>query len=109
MAAQRSLDGILIPLYDMMNHRNGPHLSMKSNSVHEDMKIVKVREIRAVSAGEELYDTYNMCKDCEKRLDSYGTPKIFRDYGFVDQFPQRWIFDYVSFEVDKGSCGYSIK
>jgi spermidine synthase/uncharacterized protein YrzB (UPF0473 family) len=99
---QRSWDEILIPVFDMMSHRNGHWLNTDSNEVHGDHPI-EVVALRDIKAGEEIYTSYNMCRDCGNRVTSYGTPEILRDYGFVEQFPQSWIFNDIdiSFRLDE--------
>jgi len=62
-------------------------------------KPIKVRASRDCDEGEEIYTSYNMCNECGNRYETYGTPQIFSDYGFVEQYPQRWIFDKISFEI----------
>ncbi len=86
----------------MMSHRNGEWLNTMSNEVHNGDPI-KVRAKRNIKAGEQIYTTYNHCEDCGNRLTSYGTPEILRDYGFVEQFPQSWIFhgEDVAFRIDE--------
>ena len=87
----------------MMSHRNGHWLNTKSNEggVHSG-EPVRVQASRDIKAGEQIYTTYNMCEDCEARLETYGTSDIFRDYGFIEQFPQSWIYDDLDlgFRVD---------
>eukprot|EP00555_Chaetoceros_dichaeta_P002053 CAMPEP_0198248886 /NCGR_PEP_ID=MMETSP1447-20131203/544_1 /TAXON_ID=420782 /ORGANISM="Chaetoceros dichaeta, Strain CCMP1751" /LENGTH=1199 /DNA_ID=CAMNT_0043933377 /DNA_START=21 /DNA_END=3621 /DNA_ORIENTATION=+ len=98
---QRSWDDILIPVYDMMSHRNGIYFNTESNSVHGDADIT-VKAKRDIKAGEEINTSYNLCEDCGNRRETYGSPEILRDYGFVEQFPQRWIFpDSIGFEIDE--------
>ena len=103
LVVQRAWDDILIPIYDMMSHRNGHWLNTKSNEggVHSG-EPVRVQASRDIKAGEQIYTTYNMCEDCEARLETYGTSEIFRDYGFIEQFPQSWIYDDLDlgFRVD---------
>lgn len=101
MVLQRGWDNLLLPVYDMMSHRNGDYLNTESNSVHNEDEPVNVYASRAIKAGEELYTSYNLCLDCGNRHQTYGTPDIFRDYGFVEGYPQRWIFrDYdLAFEI----------
>jgi len=101
MLVQRGWDSAMIPLYDMMGHRNGEYLNTESNTVHDLSKNAKIRALRDIEAGWELYGSYNMCKDCGGRKDTYGTQDILRDYGFVELYPQRWIFDEVSFEINE--------
>jgi len=105
MLIQCGWDSALIPLYDMMSHRNGDYLNTESNSVHTLSKNVKVRAMRDIEAGEEIYTSYNMCKDCGGRKETYGTSDIFRDYGFIESYPQRWFFEAVSFEISEKDDG----
>jgi len=109
---QRCWDEVLIPMYDMMSHRNGKWLNTDSDPIREGEAVV-VKASRNIEAGEEIYSTYNRCVDCDNRVETYGTPQLFRDYGFVENFPQRWIFpiEYdrpgmtVSFDLDDGDGG----
>lgn len=105
LVVQRAWDDILIPVYDMMSHRNGRWLNTASNDggVHRsndpnddanDDPII-VTALRDITAGEEIYTSYNQCEDCGGRIVSYGTGEILRDYGFVEDFPQSWIFPSV--------------
>lgn len=101
LVVQRSWDDILVPFYDMLSHRNGHWLNTKSNGVHGTQPII-VQANRRIEAGEEIYGSYNMCEDCSSRVNTYGTGEILRDYGFVEQFPQSWIFHdlEIGFRVD---------
>ena len=102
LVVQRAWDHLLIPVYDMMNHRNGESMNTMSNNAR-DGDPVKVQANRDIKAGEEIYTTYNMCDDCEERYTRYGTPEILRDHGFVEQYPQSWIFPSidVAFRIDE--------
>ena len=102
LVVQRSWDEVLIPVFDMMSHRNGRWLNTDSTEVHQDKPIL-VTALRNIKAGEEIYTSYNMCRDCENRFTTYGTPEILRDYGFVEQLPQTWIFNNLdlSFRIDE--------
>jgi len=103
LVVQRAWDDILIPIYDMMSHRNGHWLNTESNEggVHSG-EPVRVQASRDIKAGEQIYTSYNMCEDCAARVETYGTSEIFRDYGFIEQFPQSWIFNDLDlgFRVD---------
>ena len=47
-----------------------------------------------------MFVSFNMCEDCSGRARTYGTFEILRDYGFVEQYPQRCTFpETVGFEV----------
>lgn len=102
---QRAWDDILIPIYDMINHRNGDWLNTKSDEsgVHSGEPVV-VKSKRDIKAGEQIYSTYNMCEDCGARITTYGTSEVLRDYGFVEQYPQTWIFPDLDlgFRIDEG-------
>jgi spermidine synthase len=87
---QRSWDDLLLPVFDFMSHRNGHWHNTASNSVHDGTP-VRVRAKGDIKAGDEIYTSYNLCEDCGSRYMTYGTPEMFRDYGFVEQYPQRWI------------------
>jgi hypothetical protein len=115
---QRSWDNLLIPVYDLLNHRNGAWLNTRTDEkgVH-NTKFVSILASRDIEAGEQIYSTYNMCEDCEGRISTYGTSEIFRDYGFVEKMPQTWIFPDLNlgFRLDEfvepddnGKTGYHI-
>jgi len=103
LVVQRSWDDVLLPVYDMMSHRNGHWLNTKTDASVHDGNPIDVQAKRDIKAGEQIYVSYNMCEDCAQRERTYGTPEIFRDYGFVEDFPQQWIFDDISvgFRLDK--------
>eukprot|EP00527_Entomoneis_sp_CCMP2396_P009542 CAMPEP_0198139016 /NCGR_PEP_ID=MMETSP1443-20131203/2350_1 /TAXON_ID=186043 /ORGANISM="Entomoneis sp., Strain CCMP2396" /LENGTH=343 /DNA_ID=CAMNT_0043800989 /DNA_START=303 /DNA_END=1334 /DNA_ORIENTATION=+ len=108
MVMQRGWDDILIPVFDMMNHRNGKWLNTKETSVYdEDQPDVVVKARKHIQAGDEIYTSYDECEDCVGRADTYGTPDILRDYGFVEIFPQKWIFEdqEVAFKLDENEEG----
>jgi spermidine synthase/S-adenosylmethionine/arginine decarboxylase-like enzyme len=101
----RGDDELLIPVYDMYNHRNGNwhNTRMKLNRGVNH----QVSARRDIEPGEQIHNSYNMCDACGGRKDSYGTPEIFRDYGFVEEFPQRWDFEdmNIMFEFSKDDNG----
>jgi spermidine synthase len=85
---------ILVPLYDMINHRNG---HWQNADVYSDISqglysSVEVYAIRDIDAQEQIYTSYNFCLDCKERTQKFGTPEILRDYGFIEEYPQSWIF-----------------
>ena len=103
LITQRSWDDLMIPIYDMISHRNGNWTNTKlveGVSVHDDDHDVIVQASRDINAGEEIYTTYNFCEDCGLRAETFGTSLIFRDYGFVEQYPQRWILGEIVFDLD---------
>lgn len=99
LVIQRGWDDVLIPVYDTLSHRNGNWLNTRSdeNGVHNgDVNVYAKRDIKK---GEEIYTSYNMCEDCGGRVKTYGTSELFRDYGFVENFPQFWIFNFNDSEI----------
>lgn len=115
---QRSWDNLLIPIYDMTNHRNGEWLNTRTDEygLHKAGPI-RILASRDINVGEQIYSTYNLCDDCKARISSYGTSDIFRDYGFIEKMPQTWIFadmnlgfrmDELSEIKEDGSAQYDI-
>lgn len=92
----------MIPFFDMMQHRNGPWLNAEKQR-RPDGSSLQVRAIRDITAGEPIYISFNLCKECFQRQTIYGTPQMFADYGWVEDYPQRWIFPghAVDFEIDQ--------
>jgi len=103
---RRSWDDLMVPVLDMVNHRNGRWTNIESNSAHEG-KDIRVYATRDIEAGEQLHISYNECTDCHiddfSYAHTYTLPYIMKDYGFVEQLPQRWNFDssWIMFEVDE--------
>jgi len=103
MLLQRGWDDIMIPVYDMMSHRNGKQwLNTKSNSVHDVEEPVVVRASKDIKKGDEINTSYNHCTDCGNRVETaYGTPELLRDFGFVENYPQRWnLGKNIKFDLD---------
>jgi len=116
----RSWNEVMIPVYDIINHRNGHwHNVDQASSVHlikdqpADKPLVVVT-LRDVAAGEPLHISYNECLDfdCHGLEGVYVLPYILKDYGFVEQYPRRWRLDigendedHVLFEIDQVEPG----
>jgi hypothetical protein len=99
---------IMVPFYDMFNHRNGKWYNLKHALGYETQ--FEHRHIgsdhgfelltsKMVQAGEELYNSYNQCNACTSK-DWLGTPEMLNLYGFVERMPQRWIFHYARLQFD---------
>jgi hypothetical protein len=108
MVTQRSWDDFMIPITDLISHRNGPwcnaDITLADMEALQEGGSAKLRAIRDVQAGEEIYTSYNLCLMCVgRKAILYGTPEILRDYGFVEQYPQRWSFPeaLIAFDLDK--------
>jgi hypothetical protein len=72
LVVQRADDDIMVPLYDMYNHRNGRWYNSRSKTnvgVNHQL-----RAGRTIEAGEQIYNSYNMCDECGGRSEKYGTP-----------------------------------
>lgn len=63
---RRSWDDVMVPVFDMVNHRNGPYRNVDSNSAHLPGRDVRVVALRDIDAGEQLFLSYNECTDCGK-------------------------------------------
>eukprot|EP00978_Attheya_sp_CCMP212_P024457 scaffold76789_cov51-Attheya_sp.AAC.3 len=91
----RAEDHLLIPLFDLANHRNG-HM----NHAYINKKIEIVGGISAdgiatrnIGAGAEIVHSYNMNAELlARKYYGSGTTHIFYNFGFVEPMPQRWIF-----------------
>ena len=96
----------MVPFYDIMNHHNGRY-----NTAHQVNPYVprndsvigyEIVTTKKIKKSEEIYNSYNRCNICQEYFDSYGTPEVFSNWGFVEAMPQRWLFDFarVKFDLD---------
>jgi len=99
----RGWDGIMMPIYDIMRHRNGPYYNTENANMYDDSEPIRVSTTQIIEAGTELFMSVNMCGECEDFSETFGTAEIFRDYGFVEELPRRWFFEEqeLGFEVDE--------
>jgi len=89
----------------MMNHHN-----RKNNVVHKynsykdpiDKTGYEIVTSKSILAGDELFLSNNHCAICDQYYDWFGTPEMFLHFGFVEGYPQRWLFDFarVKFDLD---------
>ena len=94
----RGDDDRMVPLLDLYNHRNGHWFNTETKMV--EGKKIEILASRVIEKGEQIYNSYNMCNDCQNRAKNYGSPEILRDYGFVESFPQRWTFQKLGVRFD---------
>ena len=71
LVVQRSDDYIMVPGYDMYNHRNGQYHNTEISWSRGNPHIT--RASRKIKKGEQIYNSYNFCAECEGRSEGYGT------------------------------------
>jgi hypothetical protein len=71
LVVQRSDDFIMIPAYDMYNHRNGKWFNTRTDTEIYVNHVTKAT--RVIEAGEQIYVSYNQCEECSGREIGYGT------------------------------------
>lgn len=90
----RSWKDKMVPVLDMINHRNGHWLNVESTTAQTGDDVM-VYAIRDIEEGEQLYNTYTECLDDDCSFGAikyeYVTQHLLRDYGFVEWYPRRWI------------------
>ena len=101
----RDEDTLMVPIYDMMNHSNDPKklntLTYKPIATGDVFRVVASRRIEP---GEQVYNSYNRCNRCSLSLfgvdpdecetfSGYSTSDILSYFGFVEDYPQSWLFD----------------
>eukprot|EP00588_Corethron_pennatum_P034041 CAMPEP_0194347092 /NCGR_PEP_ID=MMETSP0171-20130528/105796_1 /TAXON_ID=218684 /ORGANISM="Corethron pennatum, Strain L29A3" /LENGTH=459 /DNA_ID=CAMNT_0039114301 /DNA_START=95 /DNA_END=1474 /DNA_ORIENTATION=+ len=101
IVVSRGWNHVLVPSYDMINHRNGswrnvdrdPMGGRANLEVDGEFRIIAIKDI---PAGAQLYNSYNQCDydaTCNRNTGMvYMTQDIFQDYGFVEQYPRRFAF-----------------
>lgn len=85
----------------MVNHDNG-RVNVVTNSYYNSTGI-RVWANQPIRSGQEIYATYDKCTDCGDVAEYWGTTEVLRDFGFVEDFPQRWTWNhrYIWFEIHK--------
>ncbi len=91
LVIQRGFDLELIPIWDMVNHEVKNRVNVETNSLRSEEGLV-VRAKQIIAAGEEILYTYNYCTDCNNDGFWWGAPGIYRDFGFLEGYPQDWPF-----------------
>ena len=89
---------MVLIVYDLYNHRNGKYCNTKVRN--KEFRTHELWASRTIEAGEQIHNSYNLCAECLGRYVGYGTAEIFRDYGFVERFPQRWHFHEFNLQFD---------
>ncbi|CAJ1932661.1 unnamed protein product [Cylindrotheca closterium] len=73
LVIQREDQGFMVPLYDLVEHRNGHHTNTKTR-VKEGIYHQTVAS-RTIKAGEQLYKSHDLCEGCNEEAieQGYGT------------------------------------
>jgi hypothetical protein len=71
LVVQRIEDFIMIPAYDMYNHRNGKWFNTRTDTEDDVNHVTKAK--RVIEAGEQIHVSYNQCEECGGRDVGYGT------------------------------------
>eukprot|EP00978_Attheya_sp_CCMP212_P011325 scaffold27962_cov52-Attheya_sp.AAC.3 len=91
ITVQNAEDDLFVPFFNFYAHRNGKYLNT-DYSIAKGNK-VEVTAERDIEAGEQIYNSFNMCSRCGGRSKTkYGTAELFRDYGMIEPMPQVWKF-----------------
>jgi len=101
----RSDDDTMTPYYEIYNHKNGAYLNTWIE--HTDLGF-NVYARKTIEKGAEIFNSYNTCNHCHGREIhfDYGTTEMLNDYGFVENYPQRWILgEFVRFDLDQKNDG----
>jgi hypothetical protein len=109
----RAEDLFLIPLFELVNHRNG-HMNHKHTNKRVDVVNFERADgvaSRDIAAGEEIYWTYFLCEKCGSyRTNGYGTSDVLQNFGFVESMPQRWYLgESTYFDLDYTKDGQEIE
>jgi hypothetical protein len=87
----------------MFNHDNGKYnIQHKYNPYTSSVKETGYGVVASqkINAGDEIYNSYNRCTVCDAWYDWFGTPEVFLQFGFVENYPQRWLFDLARVKFD---------
>ena len=85
----------MVPLTDKFNSRGGNWTGAYFEIEDGDGEMaLEIRAKRSISEGEQIFTDYH-------DYGQIGTPELLRDYGFVETYPQRWIFhhQHVAFDI----------
>lgn len=82
----------MVPITDKYNSRSGNYTGayFSIEGGKKNKPALEIRAKRDIGKGEQIYTNY---KDYIDHKDGrVGTPELLRDYGFVEMYPQRYIF-----------------
>ena len=99
----------MVPFYDINNHHNGRCNMAHRYNPYDPIGLNQIKQTgyelittKAVKQSEQLYTSYNRGVVSKEYVDWFGTPEMFLHFGFVEELPQRWLFDFarVKFDMD---------
>jgi hypothetical protein len=97
----------MAPLTHKYNSRGGSYTGAYYSAYFSledrDNVALEIRALRDLHAGEQIFIDY-------KDYGQIGTPELLRDYGFVEFYPQRYIFHQqeIAFDVDETENGLQV-
>lgn len=71
LVVQWTDEGYIVPFSGFYNHRNGKWTNAEMSTQYS--KSVSIKATRDIAAGEQIFLSFNKCKECSGREDGYGT------------------------------------
>jgi hypothetical protein len=95
----------MVPITDKYNSRSGnwtgAYFSIEGGGYGDKENVaLEIRAYRDLEANEQIFTNY-------KDYGQIGTPELLRDYGFVEFYPQTWIFhkQQIAFDIIEPKIG----
>jgi hypothetical protein len=95
----------MVPITDKYNSRSGnwtsAYFSIAGGGYGDKENIaLEIRAYRDIEPNEQIFTNY-------KDYGQIGTPELLRDYGFVEFYPQTWIFhkQHIAFDIIEPNIG----
>ena len=88
LALRYGHEHLLVPFFDVFNHRNGQSLNALQTPEEKSFTITATRDI---PAGEQIYISRNQCPTCDHTI--AASSDMLKYYGIVEDYPQHWIVD----------------
>jgi hypothetical protein len=93
-AISKANGNILLPLFDLVQHRNGKWRNVQVNRRFN--RQIVIRAYQNIVKGGQLYQSLNRCDFEDGQCDSWDesfvtTSDILRGKGVVEDYPRRWI------------------
>jgi hypothetical protein len=104
VALSRRRNDLLVPIYDMISHSNDPNkINIITVSDSHPGTSFSVEAALDLSSGEEIQHSYGLGTPAYNHWFGFvdygmGTMDMFRDFGFVEPYPQRWYYEVHSLD-----------